>query len=270
MESLKSEIDQLLVKITQKYDNLPEGPVSSIETDIILGLLRELYEMTELLRIKPDSSTVGKTEIPHYGQPINVVSAPANVPVVEIPVPEPPAVVPPVIPPMTVSSQDTFHSENIPVTADIPKGEEPVVSVSQFRPEEEFARDSGYVMPSQKAEPTDLFGQISLGEKLKTEIPSVKDKITQHKTDRTIADRIQLKPISDLKSAIGINEKFQFINELFEGSAERYNEALNLLNNCSSAAEAMQLVADFKARYNWDAHEPSAGRLIEFITRRYL
>lgn len=271
MESLKSEINQLLVRITQKYHNLPDGPVSSIETDIILGLLRELYEMTGSLRNKPDSPEGGKTEIPHYGQPINVINTPVIEPVIEIPLPVPPEAVPPVKPLMHDSGTIPVQSEGIPVT--LPgtmRREVPPAPESQFKPEEEFARDSGIVPPVQKADPTDLFGQISLGEKLKAEVPSVKDKISQQKTDRTIADRIQLKPIADLKSAIGINEKFQFINELFEGSAERYNEALNLLNTCSSAAEAMQLVADFKARYSWDAHEPSAGRLIEFVTRRYL
>jgi hypothetical protein len=118
--------------------------------------------------------------------------------------------------------------------------------------------------------PLDLFGTLTIADKLKSDAPSLKDKISFGKNDQSLAERMQLKSISDLKTAIGLNDKFQFINELFEGSADRYSEAVNMLNTCSSANEAGQLFADLKSRYNWDGKNPVFMKLQDFVNRRYI
>ncbi|PKP00682.1 MAG: hypothetical protein CVU14_07225 [Bacteroidetes bacterium HGW-Bacteroidetes-9] len=73
-----------------------------------------------------------------------------------------------------------------------------------------------------------------------------------------------------MKSAISLNEKFQFINELFEGSSDRYSEAINLLNSCAGSEDSGQLFADLKSRYNWDDQYIVYKKLHEFVIRRYL
>ena len=52
--------------------------------------------------------------------------------------------------------------------------------------------------------------------------------------DNSLAARLQRKPVSDLISAIGINDKFLFLNELFGGSMEKYNKSIRSLNSFST------------------------------------
>jgi len=59
--------------------------------------------------------------------------------------------------------------------------------------------------------------------------PTLGDKL---KTDEqpTIADKITKSTINELREAIGINEKFLFINELFNGDLNRYNKIIDELD----------------------------------------
>lgn len=127
-----------------------------------------------------------------------------------------------------------------------------------------------YYPPKPAVHQSDLFGSGSLSDKYKTEAPSLNDKITTRKPDHTLADKMNLVPISDIKSAIGINEKFQFINELFDGSPQVYNEAIALLNNCTGSDSAHAVFRDFQARYNWDSENAVFLKFREYLERRYL
>ncbi len=122
----------------------------------------------------------------------------------------------------------------------------------------------------QHASSNDLFGGQTIGDKLKSETPSLNDKITQGKSDQSLAHKMQLKPISDLKTAIGINEKFQFVNDLFEGRIELYNDAINRLNSCSSGVMAENYLRDLKSEHNWNEKAEAFDKLKSFITRRYI
>lgn len=94
-------------------------------------------------------------------------------------------------------------------------------------------------------------------------------KPSQKKPDESVAEKLQHKKIADLKSVIGINEKFQFINELFEGSMNEYNVALDQINNFSSLDEAITYLANLKEVYKWNSDNPIAANLQELVERRF-
>lgn len=116
----------------------------------------------------------------------------------------------------------------------------------------------------------DLFGNPMISDKFKKETPTLNDMIVSIKGDNSLAHQMQLKPISDLRTAIGINEKFQFVNDLFDGQIEKYNEAIMNLNNCSSGNEAKWLLKDLKNQYNWKEENEAYNRIQTFVNRRYL
>lgn len=125
--------------------------------------------------------------------------------------------------------------------------------------------------PSKPPKPeTDLFGGQTLADKLKSETPSLNEKITQGRGDHSLGQRMQAKPISDLRTAIGINEKFQFVNDLFEGRIEMYNDAITNLNNCNSGLVAENILYDLKLKHNWNDKTEAYGKLKNFVTRRYM
>jgi hypothetical protein len=269
MESTRNEVKQLIEKLSDRYNNLPEGPVHQMDADLLHEMLRQLYEKIEALRSRPAADITVKAE-PHQYSPPEIIK---SIEPLKLPIDVPP-VAPSVIPPVVDPPFQEFRSDVHPVEE--PQFEKPVVpevtnSVkSEFHAGNEFARDPGPVYHKTPAPPVDLFGTPTVADMLKSESPSLNDRITTGKHDLSLADRMHLKPISDIKAAIGINEKFQFINELFEGSADRYNEAINLLNVCSGNSEAIRLFEDLKMRYGWDDQGPVFLRLHEFVERRYI
>lgn len=269
MDSLKNnEVKQLIDKLADRYNNLPEGPLHPLDADLMLSLLRQLYEKVEALRSRQPVEIIASADPRQYSQPEIVINEPRKPSVdrpSDVPRYNPPIEMPtaPVVEPVIKPVEQT-HADQ-PVTP-----EEPTPIINEFHAGNEFARDPGPVVSKPFDAPTDLFGTVTVADKLRSDSPSVKDKITYGKHEQTLADRIHLKPISDLKAAIGINEKFQFINELFEGSADRYNEAINLLNVCTGSSEANLLFDDLKTRYTWDEQNPAFKRLHEFVVRRYL
>lgn len=116
----------------------------------------------------------------------------------------------------------------------------------------------------------DLFSTPTIGDKLKSDIPSLNDKMNAGRKEFSHADSIQHKPIADLKTTIGINEKFQFINELFEGSSYEYNDAIQRLNTRMSSDEAMAALNTLKIQYAWNEEDTTYTLLHTYVTRRYL
>jgi uncharacterized protein YqgV (UPF0045/DUF77 family) len=74
--------------------------------------------------------------------------------------------------------------------------------------------------------------------------------------------------ISDINTAIGINEKFQFINELFEGNMNEYTAAINQLNNYTSFSEAEAYLNSVKGIYKWNDDQPMVEKFMSIVKRK--
>ena len=75
--------------------------------------------------------------------------------------------------------------------------------------------------------------------------------------------------IADLKSSIGINDKFQFTNELFKGNMQEFNIAVEQLNASETLDSAMAYIGGLKRLYGWDEEHETVKRLLNLIERRY-
>ena len=94
-------------------------------------------------------------------------------------------------------------------------------------------------------------------------------KESKKKVDESVAEKLQHNKITDLKGSIGINEKFQFINELFEGNMKEYNVAVDQINSFSSLPEAQSYVANLEEVYKWQADNLIAANFKELVERRF-
>ncbi|MDR2563843.1 MAG: hypothetical protein LBC98_07855 [Prevotellaceae bacterium] len=74
-------------------------------------------------------------------------------------------------------------------------------------------------------------------------------------------------PIADLTKAIAINEKFQFIKELFGGDFDRYAGTIKALNNAGSLGSAISYI---DSNFNWDKNNEATRRLIMLVRRRFM
>ena len=86
----------------------------------------------------------------------------------------------------------------------------------------------------------------------------------------SIGDQLQNKTIKSLKSAIGINDKFQFINELFDGSMKSYNLFIDELELSSNGTEAIRVFKEISTKSQWDEENLAYIQLLEYVNRRFL
>ena len=94
--------------------------------------------------------------------------------------------------------------------------------------------------------------------------------ILEKTEDNSLAARLQRKPVSDLISAIGINDKFLFLNELFNGSMEKYNKSIRSLNSFSTLLGAKTYMSELQIEFQWDCNSDAYKKLNDLIERRFL
>jgi hypothetical protein len=121
------------------------------------------------------------------------------------------------------------------------------------------------LMNSASSEPK-IENSSSLNDSMSNNTSSLND---SYKSSGSLADRLTNSKISDLKSAIGINEKFAFITELFGGSNEIYNESIHNLNSCNDATEAQNILNELSNSNNWNLDSKTVASFIELLDRRY-
>ncbi len=88
--------------------------------------------------------------------------------------------------------------------------------------------------------------------------------------DNSLAARLQRKPVQDLMSAIGINDRFLFLNELFGGSMEKYNKSIRALNNFSTLLGAKTYMSELQIEFQWDCNSDTYKKLADLVERRFL
>jgi hypothetical protein len=82
-----------------------------------------------------------------------------------------------------------------------------------------------------------------------------------------IASRLQAKPITNLASAIGINERFLYIRELFGNDAKKYEKAIEIMNNSASFNDAYNYMI---REYTWDMDSEMVQELLELVRRKFI
>ena len=98
---------------------------------------------------------------------------------------------------------------------------------------------------------------------------SIHRKIASKTNSKTIADKLHHNPIKDLKTAIGINEKFLFVNQLFEGNLQNYSAAIEKINSVNDLSTAKQIAADLAGQMNWDDKNEHVKNFMELLERRF-
>ncbi len=95
---------------------------------------------------------------------------------------------------------------------------------------------------------------------------SFNDTLRSQKHEEEIAEVLKSKPVSSLSEAIGINDKFLFIREIFNGDFDLYNNAITRLDETESLDEANEMVSGF-AGGNTDSE--AIKQLISLIKRKF-
>lgn len=169
-------------------------------------------------------------------------------------------------------------------------GEEKVVSVLEVD-EEEVAQELEEIKEKAKkihsfeqiAKPAQLFDPIeevptlnqqdnkssTIHEQLQFDYTdSLNDKLKEEKTE--LSQSLTHSPIKDLKKAIGVNDRFLFINELFRGDEAMYERSIKTIQNFSIYAEAeFWIRRELKIKLGWLDADPVVKQFNELIRRRF-
>lgn len=110
---------------------------------------------------------------------------------------------------------------------------------------------------NQLAANNDANSQLSINDKLKQE-------------SHVVAEQLNNEPIKDLKKAISINERFLFINELFNGDEAMFDRSIKTINAYSIYPEAEYWIRrELKVKFAWDEKSNAVKQFNQLVKRRF-
>lgn len=89
------------------------------------------------------------------------------------------------------------------------------------------------------------------------------------KSENNVASKLQKNQTNDLMKAIDINDKFQFIRELFNGNGSLFTETINQLNQFSKLTDAIEYFEKTKSTNRWKDESEAYLKLYELILKKF-
>ncbi len=263
-----------LQDIEELIKGFPEnGDVPSIELDLSLQKLRNIYELLLILKrpmdygpaetTAPGSESIAQPSAPPSAPQSAQPSAPPSAPQSAQPSapPEAPPSAPPSAPPEApvagpVSAPSSVRSVNT------------AVEIQVEREVKETIRTSETIIEPPKKPP------LSHRESAEAQILSdrFKGRATLHETlhqsmGKDSQFHAQGKPVENLMSAIAINDRFTFIRELFNGDTSAFEYAIKSLNEAANFNDAYNYMMQ---NYDWDMDSEAVQLLLDIIRRKYI
>lgn len=144
------------------------------------------------------------------------------------------------------------------------------VSDGRFNDEEGFEEeeiDPNQAFPEIYPTPSSLphHNDAVLGEVINPHVQTLGDVIEPR---RDMATQIShLTPVTDLEQAIGINDKFLLIRDLFDGDPDAYREAIRSLNSFDDLDDCLIHIAE---NYSWNPNSDGAKLLMDLLERKFV
>ena len=175
-----------------------------------------------------------------------------------------------------IDSIKQMLNEGVQVTAEpdvevelvYPEDEEATVELPQETP---AAEPEPAPQPEPVAEPEPQPEQV-------VEQPAPEPVVEQPKVEQPVAEQPKPEaphvpqqtslfgtPVTDIRQAVSIGDRFLFQRELFGGNAEKLQQTLTELNNLHSLDEAVALVDKF----GWDKQSPTYELFLNVLRRRF-
>ncbi len=97
---------------------------------------------------------------------------------------------------------------------------------------------------------------------------SLNDRLKESKIE--LSQSLTSAPIKDLRKAIGVNDRFLFISELFRGDEAMYERSIKTIQNFSIYAEAeFWIKRELKVKIGWLDSDPVVKQFDQLIKRRF-
>lgn len=255
---MKRLLGRMMVQVDYMYRN--DREMSRLDLDIMMERTREFYELLcdyqsdkvvkEVVEQEPVS-----TEINEGGELINRdVEFEIETPKVVLNEPE-----------VTEEKADeetemSFEEEN----EEVAEPQEEVVENQEETPEnieEEPVEDNNEVAAEDEDEED--------WEDEDDEVFHV-EPVVKEPEDNSLAARLTRAHVNDIRLALGINDKVMIINDLFNGSVERYNKSIDALNDFPTLSGARVYMSELQIELQWDTECQSYKMLNDLVERRFI
>ncbi len=252
MSNLHS-IETRLKAIQQLIGKLNQDSLSSDELEELVGYTRELYERSVILQYKAyEEKVFGQREI---AAPIEVEVSPVVEPI-------------PADEPVAETQDEAVNEEDTQPAFDFSLFDEPIADVIDETPAPETEEHISITHSS--TDDNGVHEERVVVEQVKV---SMNEGDAASIAAQFACDMAEISgfsaPLSSLVGAFGLNERLQFINELFRGSSEEFAEAIKELDSLGSADEARQAAARFALRNNWQLDSETVHDFLGKLKRRY-
>jgi len=85
-----------------------------------------------------------------------------------------------------------------------------------------------------------------------------------------LASVLKETPIRDLKKAIGINDRYLFVNDLFRGDDTMYERSIKTINSFNILAEAEYWIQrELKVKLGWNEDTEAVKHFDQLVRRRF-
>ena len=101
-------------------------------------------------------------------------------------------------------------------------------------------------------------------------IPGGDEVVAEVITNTELQEKLALDPIKDLKAAIGVNDRFQFISTLFNGDEKAFEMAVKTINGFKIFAEAQFWIkSNLREQNKWDETAEVVKAFDLLVKRRF-
>ncbi len=277
---IETKISVLIEKINYLFHSIQfnNGEINKIDKDLLLNYVRELYELTLALPVDHPQANVMQQFPPQYQQP----TAPPQQQYYQPQQPPPQQYIPQQPPPPVTPQQAPLPQQ--PLQQEQPKIQQPPSPVytngAQVNGNNGSANGNGTHYPNKENPvPGQSLNQAysSKGpQKTVSDIysaqgakPTVNEKLNQPHTE--LNDKLRKAPIKDLKTFIGLNKRFSYINFLFNNDSRLYDESIDKINNSSNYDEAMDYIENtLRNRLHWNTQDDMVAEFYNIVERRFL
>ena len=115
------------------------------------------------------------------------------------------------------------------------------------------------------------FSQHNIGKEVNEAVgqqESLNDRLKENRTE--VMHALKDTPIRDLRKAIGINDRFVFISELFRGDEPMYERSIKTINSFNIYPEAEYWMnRELKIKLGWDDTRETVKHFYQLVKRRF-
>jgi hypothetical protein len=122
--------------------------------------------------------------------------------------------------------------------------------------------------PARTKEPAVAREAREVNKTLATPAESLNEKLKEERTE--VMTTLQDTPVRDLKKAIGINDRYLFVNDLFRGDENMYERSIKTINGFSIYPEAQYWIQrELKVKLSWPDNSETVRLFDQVIKRRF-